>query len=229
MSGLAVCSVYTIRREEDGLKPDDLPDGAATSDEIRQAIESLSAEDVYRINKAAMLCLSGTEYQTGDEIINEAIVRTMNAASGMKGRRWPKRIPFVAYMIETLKGLASDSRKSSLQTKTDSMDAMAVSIEGVSVDDVLGRLEYYHQDVPTQAIELEETQERRDCAKADAEIIDNFFANDDEIKWIIMGHKDGLSVSEILELANMTQTQYETTRRRFRRGLEKLFPGRRKS
>lgn len=59
-------------------------------------------------------------------------------------------------------------------------------------------------------------------------MIDTFFANDDEVKWIIMGHKDGHSVSEICELANMTQTQYETARRRFRRGREKLFPGRRK-
>lgn len=211
------------------MKPDDLPEDTATPDEIRHAIETLSKEDAYRLQKAAMLCLAGTEYQTAEEIINEAIVRTMNAANGLKGRRWPKRVPFIAYMIETLKGLASDSRGSSLQTKTESMDAMAVSIEGASVDDVLGRFEYYHQDIPTQAIEIEETQEHRDRAKADAEMIDTFFANDDEVKWIIMGHKDGLSVSEILQLADMTQLQYETARRRFRRGREKLFPGRRKS
>jgi len=211
------------------LKPDDLPDDTATSDDIRQAIESLSEEDAYRINKAAMLCLSGTNYETVEEIINEAIVRTMNAANGLKGRRWPKRVPFAAYMIETLKGLASDSRESPKQTRTASMDAMAASMEDASMDDVLGQLEQYQPDVPTQAIEIEENQERQDRAKSDAEMIDAFFAADDEVKWIIMGIKDGIPVSEICELANMTQTQYETARRRLRRGREKLFPGRRKS
>ncbi len=139
------------------MKPDDPPDDTATPDDIRHAIETLSKEDAYRLKKAAMLCLAGAEHQAAEEIINEAIVRTMNAASGLKGRRWPKRVPFIAYMIETLKGLASDSWGSSLQTKTESMDAMAMSIEGASVDDILGRLKHYHPDVPTQAIEIEET------------------------------------------------------------------------
>lgn len=204
------------------MKPEDLPEDTATLDDVRQAIESLSKEDRYRLRKAAAICLLGTEYQDYQEIINEAIVRTMNAANGCKGRRWPKNVPFIAYLIQTIKGLADDSRKSSIQTKTEYMETMAT--ETASVEDVLGRIEHFHLDVVSQAIELEETEERRVRAKADADKIDAHFSGDREVTWIIMGHKDRCSAAEVREMGEMTQTQYETARRRFRRGLEKLFP-----
>ena len=104
-----------------------------------------------------------------------------------------------------------------------------MATEGVSADDVLGRLQGFCPDVVTEAVEQEESQEQRDRAKADSDKIEAFFTNDSEVTWIIIGHKDGQSAAEIRELAEMTQTQYETARRRFRRGLENLFPGRRKS
>ena len=84
-------------------------------------------------------------------------------------------------------------------------------------------------DVVEQALEVEETAERRDRAKADADAIDAHFTGDDEITWVIMGLKDGQSATDIREMSGMSGTQYETARKRFRRGLEKLFPGRRKT
>lgn len=209
------------------MKPDDLPDNVATPEDVRQAIEALSNEDRYRLRKAAAICLAGTEYQDPLEIINEAIARTMSAANGDKGRHWPKGVVFMAYMIQTIKGLADDSRESSIQKKTEYMEAMAT--EGGSAEDALGRLELYNLDVVAQAVALEETQERQDRAKMDADIIDAHFSDDIEVTWIIMGHKDDQSPAAIREMAEMTDTQYNTARRRFRRGLEKLFPGRRAS
>lgn len=212
---------------ESRLKPHDLPDNTATPDDVRQAIEALSKEETYRLRKAADILIGGTEYQASVEIINEAIVRTISAANGGNGRRWPKDVPFMAYMIQTIKGLANDSRESSAQTKTDHIEAMAV--DGLSAEEVLGRLELCHPDIVTTVIEFEETQERQDRAKSAADKIDAHFSGDSEITWIIMGHKDGQSPAEIRELAEMTETQYNSARRRFRRGLEKLFPGRRPS
>lgn len=206
---------------------DDPPGDTATTDDIRQAIEGLSKTDFFRLRKAAVICLYGTEYKDPSEILNEVIVRTMNAANGGKGRRWPKAVPFMAYLIQTMKGLADDSRESSIQTKTEYIEAMVT--EGTNAEDAPGLLEHCHSDVVSQAIELGEIQERVDCAKVDAAIIDAYFDGDSEVSWIIMGHKDGQSAAEIRELAEMSQTQYETARKRFRRGLEKLFPGRRAS
>lgn len=226
MSGSREFSAYSRKAKGKDLELDDTPDDAATPEDVRQAIGALSKVELYRILKAAKYCLPGSEYQDPEEIINEAIVRTMNAASDEKGRHWPKNIPFIAYMIKTIQGLANDSRESSVQTRTDYMEAMAT--ETASAEEVLGRFEHHHVDVLTQALELEETSERQDRAKEIVSKIDAYFSVDSEVTWVIMGHKDELSVSEIRELSGMAQTQYETARKRFRRGLDKLFPEKRK-
>lgn len=209
------------------MKIDDPLDDSATPDEIRVAIEGLSKEDAAKLKKAATYCLYGTEFQNPLELINEAIVRTLNAAHGDKGRRWRRSVPFIAFMINTVKGIANDSQESLPQTRTMHMEAMVTP--ETSVEDALGALGHCTVHVVEQAIEVEETAERQDRAKADADAIDAHFAGDGEVTWIIMGLKDGLSATDIRELSGMNGTQYETARKRFRRGLEKLFPGRRKS
>lgn len=206
---------------------DTLDDDCATPDELRQAIEELTKEDAARLKKAATYCLFGTEYQNPMELLNEAVVRAMNAAHGSKGRTWKKSVPFMAFMVMTIKGIANDSHESLTQTMTVNIEGMAA--EDATAEDALGALGHAHPCVVEQAIEIEESQERQERAKADADAIDAHFKNDDDINWIIMGHKDGQTASEIRELSEMSATQYETARRRFRRGLEKLFPGRRKS
>lgn len=226
MSGYLEFSAYFRKVKGKHLELDDIPDEAATPEDVRQAIGALSKEELYRIHKAAVYCLLGTEYQDPQEIINEAIFRTMKAASGEKGRHWPKNVPFIAYMIKTIQGLANDSLESSVQKKTDYIEAMATEI--ASAEDVLGGLGHHHTDVLTKALDLEKTSERQDRAKEIVSKIDAYFVGDSEVTWVIMGHKDDLSVSEIRELSGMTQTQYETARKRFRRGLDKLFPEKRK-
>lgn len=209
------------------MKPDDPPADAATPEDVHQAIEALSKEDRYRLRKAAWICLPGTEYQQPAELIHEAIIRTMSASNGGNGRRWPKNVPFMAYMIQTIKGLADDSKESLPQKQTDHMEAMA--IEGETSEDALGSSGHFNPDTPTQAIELEDVHRRQARAEADADLIDGRFVDDDEVMFIIMGHKDGMSAAAIREVSGMSQTQYETARKRLRRGLEKLFPGRRAS
>lgn len=202
----------------------------ASPDDIRQAIMSLTAEDSLRIRKAARYCLWGTGYSTENDLIDEAVMRAMSAAAGQKGRKWPKDVPFVAFMIKTMQGLSDDSMKSSTQRLTVSADVMV--LEGSSVDEALGAIRgrgYHHGDVVSMAVEAQERQESYEAAKPDADAIDAFFAGDDEIGYLIEGMKEGMKPAEIRELADMTQTQYDTAKRRFRRGLDKLFPGRRKS
>lgn len=209
------------------MKPDNPPADAATPDDVHQAIEALSKEDHYRLRKAALICLPGTEYQHPAELIHEAIVRTMSAANGGNGRRWPKNVPFMAYIIQTIRGLADDSKESLPQKQTDHMEAMA--IEGGTSEDALASSGHFNPDTPTQALVLEEVRGRQARAEADTALIDARFADDEEVMFIIMGHKDGMSASAIREVSGMNQTQYETARKRLRRGLEKLFPGRRAS
>lgn len=199
----------------------------ATPDDIRSAIESLSSTELLRLKNAAALCLFGTEYQNPQELINEAITRTLSAAHGGKGRRWKMSVPFMAFMIMSVRGIANDSLESLPQTKTVRLEAMAT--EALTAEDALGAMGHRNPSVEELAIEIEEDDERQAGAKRDADAIDARFAADTEISWIIMGYKDGLAASDIRELAGMSATEYDTAKRRFRRGLEKLFPNRRKS
>lgn len=198
----------------------------ASPDEIRIAIESMSPEDFARIRKAAKYCQFGTEYQDPQELVNEAILRTMHGAFEVNdGRHWPKNIPFVAFMIKTIESIASGSRDSSNQTNTVHLETFAT--EASSVDDALGHFGFSNLSVCEQAIDIEETEDRIARATADSNLIDSHFASDPEVQWIIMGLKDELKAADIREVSGMTLKQYETAHRRFRRGLDKLYPARR--
>ena len=105
----------------------------------------------------------------------------------------------------------------------------AIAVESANADDALATLGHSNACVVEQAVDIEETQERIKQATADSQAIDTHFATDEEITWIIMGYKDEIKAATIREISGMTATQYETAHRRFRRGLDKLFPGRRTS
>lgn len=202
-------------------------DCLATPDDVCQAYEGLSDLELYKLHKAALIHLSGSEYSDPNEIINEAIIRTLKAANGGKGRRWPKNVPFIAYLMQVIRGLASDSRESEDQSKTDWLEAMVPA--DATTEDVLGHLDHHHSDALTNIIEVEMNIERQARAKADADRIEAHFSQDPQVTWIILGRKEDLSPAEILEMGEMNPTQYDTAMRRFRRGIEKIFSEKRPS
>lgn len=222
MSGLRVCSVFM----------DESWHGAGTHvtrafgtvDDIRQAFEKLSDADLLRIQRAAGVCLSGTHFTCTDDLLNEVIVRALKAAQGESGRRWPLDVQFVAFVIMTMKGLAHDSRHSFTQARFESADS--VELEGVTPDDVFARAGMVHQDAPTLATAAEDERAREARASEELRRIDEFFKGDSEVTWIIEGLRDSLSATEIREISGMDVRQYETARKRFRRGIGKLFPER---
>jgi hypothetical protein len=207
------------------LEPIEQDDDLATPDELRQAIEHLSSEQLYKLNKAATYFLFGSEYQGPGELLNEAIMRAMSAAVGEKGRGWRKSVNFMAFLMMCMRGIANDSAESFQQTRIKRIEELATDAK--SGEEVLAAKGHRHLGHEDAIIQLEEIRERAAKAKADAEIVENHFANDSQVTWLIMGFKDGLGPHEVREMSEMTQTEYDTAKRRFRRGLDKLFPGRR--
>ena len=124
-----------------------------------------------------------------------------------------------------MKGIASDSTNSVGQKRTQRIDALAT--ETLSGEDVLGTKGLSHQGVEDQVEERQETNIRQATAKSDADVIDKFFKTDDNVSVIIMGYKDGMTAEDIRAVSGMSATEYDTAKRRFRRGLDKIFPGRR--
>lgn len=208
---------------EAGSAPIDEP---ATDDDIRDAIEALTDDDALRLRKAAQGFLPGTEYQDPDELINEAVVRAMDGTMGDQGRHWPKqRVSFVTFMIMTMMSIANGSRDSYHMSKTDRLEGLA--LEGEGADHVLDYLGLSTQSVEKEALDGEEEAAAIARAKVDADRIDALFADDQQVAWLVMCIKEGKSPAKARELAGFTTTEYETIRKRLRRGAAKLFPGRR--
>ena len=202
-------------------------DAYATAEEICEAVERLTVAEIGRITRAAQYLLFGTEYTNPLELLSEAVQRTLEGVGAKEGRHWPKSVDFVAYINMTMQSIANGSSSSATQSRTMHLEAMAGYDGDVEFALALGG--FSSPDVVEQALELEDTSERQVRAAADAALIEAHFAKDEEIQFLIMGDKDGMTPSEIRAVSDMTQTRYDTARRRFRRGLNTLMPGRRKS
>jgi len=199
----------------------------ATTEDICEAVERLTEAERGRIYRAGQYALFGTEYTDPLELLGEAVQRTLEGVGVKDGRHWPKDVHFVAYLIKTMQSIAEGSSNSISQSRTAHLETMAGHDGDVEL--ALAQEGFSSPDVVEQALELEETIERQARAAADVALIDAHFANDEEIQFLIMGDKDGMTPTEIRAVSGMDQTTYDTARRRFRRGLNTLMPGRRKS
>ena len=229
MSARAKNAVYINNKEKGGYvttgKP---PDRAyATAEEIGEAVDGLTAAELGRIYRAAQYALFGTEYTNPHELLGEAVQRTLEGVGVKEGRHWPKDVNFVAYIIMTMQSIADGSSDSIIQSRTAHLETMAGRDGDTEL--ALAQEGFSFPDVVEQALEIEETTERQARAAADSALIEAHFADDEEIQFLIMGDKDGMKPDEISAVSGMDQTAYDTARRRFRRGLNTLMPGRRKS
>lgn len=191
----------------------------ATAEQVRAAIERLTDEDYARLRRAASAFLYGSEYSDALELVNEAIVRAMLGADRVKGRHWPLHVPFIAFLIMTMSSIANASTESPAQTLTDSLADFVP--EGVAYSDFAVE--------PLLATSVHEecvNEEVRNAELANSATvfadIEAFFADDDEVLMLVLCLRDGQRPREIQESAGMTVTQYNTARRRLRRGLTRL-------
>ncbi len=192
----------------------------AVAGDIQAAIEALTDAEAYRLHRCARLLIGGTEYEQPQDLLNEVFTRAMQAAIGKPGRRWPKStVPFVAFVIETMKGLVNDSRESAWLTRSTSLEEAHVAAEGDAVPAGSS------PSVEEELLNLE----ARDAAELRAgqavSGIEKLFENDEEVSLMLECLKDGMIGAAIISACGFRdQTHYETVRRRMRRGIEKLFP-----
>lgn len=203
----------------------------ASPEEVAEAVAKLRPEELLRLKKRAKLQIFGTEYTDPMELLGEAVRRAMiatdlNKREDERGRPWPKdRVELAAFLSKSIDGIADDSRQSLQQTATERLEALAGEDRDTGV--VLYGTGHYHTDVVEQTIELEETVARQDAAKADVDTIERHFAGDQAVLAIIEGEKEGMSAREVQALFELDETTYDSARRRLRRKVDKLMPGRR--
>lgn len=189
----------------------------ATLEQIEQAIVGLSDVEWIRLRKMASGHLWGTRLGDPDALINETIELLI-----VGRRKWNVEMAFVPWMDSAMRSVANNLR--TLKTQPD----VALAGDLVGDDPPEEALDIFGEDGETPLKALL-TQEARALAEKDLAKIEERFKDDQEVEWILMGLAEEMGASEIQAMGEMTQTQYETARKRLRRERERLFPGRRKS
>lgn len=202
----------------------------ATVEELSQAIAQLTSAERLRLMAKAKLLSWGTEYADPRELFHEACKRALIAASGNRrdgerGRPWPlERVLLPAFLTGCMDSIANASRESVFQNKTERLEALAG--ESGDVDAVIHGAGFWNTDVVEQALDAEDIAERQEKALRDAQAIEKHFESDQNVLAVIEGEKDGLSVAEVCEMFEIDIKAYDSARRKLRRRVDKLMPGR---
>lgn len=190
----------------------------ASAQEVLQAIRGLSAEELLRLLKTAQIYLGGTPFTSARDLVFEVYGVAFRAACGDGGRRWRTDVQFMAYLCNTIHGVARDARRKAIRRRETPLCVEA---------DLTGPLQCASPD-PEQTLTMQEERQLQEQLDSEnlAKVHDHF-ADDEQVRWVIKGIMEGVPAREIQKLSGMTDTQYETAHRRWRRRLTGLFPGRR--
>ena len=156
--------------------------------EAARAISALSPADLRRLELIARARSRGLSAVDWRDLLQESIVRTLDGS-----RRWPREVPLVAFLAQTIRSVASVMR--SRLTEDCVGGAEGSSAEGR--DDAHLRIEEAHQ--------------LRD--------IKRHFAEDQAVLDLIGGLEIGETAKETQARCGLTENGYGAARKRFWRGV----------
>lgn len=178
------------------------PHRHASEEETALAFAALSTADYVRLGRIAQLRARGLPEVDWRDLVQEATERTLSGS-----RRWPLDVPFLAFLAETVRSVASEAwrRRARERTRTASAEPEA-----------LDQLEAVADDAPDP--------ERAAVARDLAERLSALFADDPQAHALLSGMAEGLSPSELASRLGVEARTYDTVRRRMRRKLARLDP-----
>jgi len=167
--------------------------------DIGLALRALSDEDLVRLKALARLWSRGLPGGLGwTDVLNEAIVRTLDGS-----RHWPPGVPLLAFLSGVMRSICDDHwrrvRQESgwLAQQQDGPDTGACAEDAEAAPD----------------------PERVMAAAQALASVNQLFASDAAALKIIAGLAEGLTAREICRLYDMTEREYDSTRKRMRRAL----------
>ena len=175
------------------------------ADEITAAFEGLSPDDKLKLGAMESLLRRGTGLAKGD-LVHEAVCRAL-----LGRRHCPRKTPFMAFLIMTMKSIVSHARKKHRQTVV-AADAPATA--NAAADDAADPVA-----APSPEDELIAQQELAAIQK-----IYGHFEDDEEAGLVLMGLADGLRGKKLREAAGLDQAGLDYTIKRIRTRMRKLYP-----
>jgi len=175
----------------------------ASREEVVQALQSLHQADLVRLKQLAKLRCAGLHLMDWEDLLNEAITRVLAGS-----RRWPRQVPFVAFMAQTFRSIANEEwRRLELANTTSESDLS--DSEGTPA---------------LESAALNPIHPGREVlARKAIEEIESLFEDDPSAMAILQGFAQGYTPDEIMGQNGLSSTQYATLQRRIRRKLGKHF------
>ncbi|WP_211230259.1 RNA polymerase sigma factor [Inquilinus limosus] len=172
------------------LKPRIAIQVGRTEKDVRRALAALSEPDLLRLQAIARLRCRGLPGLDWQELLHEAVLRALDGS-----RPWPRDVPLIAFLAGIMRSLRSDHwRRQRGATMT--LSAQAAEVADQAPD-----------------------PERIAAASQALAAIDRLFADDPAALAVILGLSQGLSAEEIRRRTGLSETEYESTRKRMRRAL----------
>jgi hypothetical protein len=185
------------------------------------AIESLSAEQYYRLKQFARFRIRGLSRaamgRTYDSLLSEAVVSTLRGAEGgTEGRKWAKnRVPFIDHLLGAMRSVSTHwgeayERRAKEAERFDWEEAR---------EDQEGNLLR-----PTEVAVDPAADPFRSCAANELlEALDKRFAEDEDAWLVIESRKKGMTVPEIVAELGLTEKEVNAALQRVRYFLEGLL------
>src|SRR5262249_12400462 len=170
--------------------------------DVAAAIRALTDRDLLRLQALARLWTRGMPGSLGwADVMHEAITRALDGS-----RRWPAGISILAFLSGVMRSICDDHWR--FEVREARVIVRNAAAAELGADDA----------------GLANPERVVAAAQAIADI-HRLFAGDDAALKIIAGLADGLSAAEICKTYGMSEREYDTTRKRMRRGLLRFHDG----
>ena len=181
-------------------------DDFLTPDEIIGAFNALSPDDKLKLAAVEAIRRRGTGYREA-ELVHEAVLRALAGA-----RNCPREVPFVAFMAETMRSVASHDRAKRTREKP------LADIEALGAEPDRGAA---NQSVTAPS--PEDILMDKQGAEA-VQAISRCFDDDEEAQLVLMGWQDDLRGAALREATGLDQGQLDYAIRRIRTKMRKAYP-----
>lgn len=185
-------------------------DAIASAEEVREAVEGLSAAELLKLEKYARYRIRGlgrkASGRTHEDLLRDAMTLSLSG-----DRRWKKfKISFVTHLLGVVRSISSHW--------SEKFSANEPFLES-ELRDPLGKgTSTLLQNVPSHEPTVETVMNAQQKIQ---QILDRF-EKDGEVKQIIQGMAEGLGGNDMQTVFRFTKKQYEAALRRLRRGTAAL-------
>lgn len=172
-------------------------------DEVLAAVDALSPEERLKLYAIGCKLRAGTRFASRD-LVHEALCRAITG-----DRHCPKNVPFMAFVVMTMRSIASHDREQRWRIQ--------------QLAPTHGEASVAPSDIPANELTPEEHLIEQQSVDTTKQILAQF-EDDEEAQLVIMGWADGLRGRELREATGLNQAALDYAIKRVRLRMNKKYP-----